>query len=145
MNKLFKTLIFCITILFLFSVSRDANATKRLYIQDTGYNVIAYLELDGTIYSNDNKIMGYINSDGSILNSTYGGIGYIEPDGIILNSSYKKIGCLNSDGTLLGPSFEPLAYIESSYVLAPSHSTMFYFDGPVSKKWIAAFYMFFYK
>ena len=119
-------------------------AGERVYIQNSSYSVIAYIEADGTLYSNSNKVMGYINRDGSILNSSYSGIGYIEPDGRILNSSYKKIAYLHTDGSLLNSSYEPVYYINSGYVTAPSHSTVLYFDEPVSKRWIAAFLMFFY-
>lgn len=119
-------------------------ASERVYIQNSSYSVIAYIEADGTVYSNSNKIMGYINRDGSILSSSYSGIGYIETDGRILNSSYKKIDYLHTDGSLLDSSYEPIAYIKSGYVLSPSNSTVLYFDKSVIKKWIAAFLMFFY-
>lgn len=137
-------LYFLLTFALFLSTFTYSLAGERVYIQNSSYSVIAYIEADGTVYSNSNKVMGYINLDGSILNSSYSGIGYIEPDGRILNSSYKKIAYLNADRALLDTSYEPLYYINSDYVTDPSHSTVLYFDEPVSKRWIAVFLIFFY-
>ncbi len=118
--------------------------SKRIYIQDNSYSVIAYIEPDGTVYNNDNKIIGYLNSDGSILNSSYTGIGSIEPDGRILNRSYKKIAYFHTDGSLLDLNYETIVYINSGYVAGPSHNRILSFDTIIDKKWIAVFFIFFY-
>ena len=145
-NKKFH-LVFILLIFFSLKVtafSSENIVSKRIYIQDSSYSVIAYIEPDGTVYNNDNKIIGYLNSDGSILNSSYTGIGSIEPDGRILNRSYSQIAYFYTDGSLLDNSYNPIAYIKSGYVSGPSHNRILSFDTLIDKKWIAVFFIFFY-
>jgi len=144
MNKLkifFLLFLICLTSAV---PAKNSVTGKRIYIQDSSYRVIAYIEPDGTVLNGSNSIMGYINSDGSILNSSYSSLGYVQSDGRILNSSYSCAGYINNDGTLLDSSYSVRAYIRNNYVLDSSNRTVLYFDTPVSKKVIAVFFMFFY-
>ena len=143
----YRKILFTLLLVFPFLIMANSyvpGAGKRIYIQDDSYSVIAYIEADGTIYSNCNSVMGYINSDGSILNSSYGSLGYIESDGRILDSSYDKIAYLNKDGTVLDITYNPIAYIRSGYVLNRASSRIMVFDEPVNREWIAVFLIFFY-
>jgi hypothetical protein len=65
-------------------------------IKNAKYDIVGYIESDGTIKNAKYDILGYAESGGTIKNAKYDIVGYIESDGTIKNARYDILGYAES-------------------------------------------------